>query len=129
MAESKASFSQLAATAKEFARRLLTIGENRLELLALEVQKDRGRLLNAFLLALGVAAFGLLASIPLTEAIVASLWAYSPVAILLTLTSLCSAAGVWPWQRLTGLLRDRQTFPATLGQLQKDRICLDESLA
>ncbi len=61
MEEASVSVSQLAASSKDFARRLLTIGENRLELLTVEVQEGRERLLQAFLLALGVAAFGLLA--------------------------------------------------------------------
>ena len=71
----------------------MTIGENRLELLTVEVQEERERLLHAFLLALGVAAFGLLAGITLTAAIVVLLWAWSPVAVLLTLTGLYGAAG------------------------------------
>jgi ElaB/YqjD/DUF883 family membrane-anchored ribosome-binding protein len=73
-------------TSKTFVRRLVTIGENRLELLAVEVQEERERLLHAFLLALGVAAFGLLAGLTLTAAIVVLLWAWSPVAVLLILT-------------------------------------------
>jgi len=48
-----------------FARRLLTIGENRLELLMVEAQGERERLLRAILLALGVLAVGLLAGITL----------------------------------------------------------------
>ena len=44
MEESTASFRQLAATSKHFARRLLTIGENRLELLTVEVQEESERL-------------------------------------------------------------------------------------
>ncbi|MEI9960904.1 MAG: hypothetical protein WDM76_07145 [Limisphaerales bacterium] len=44
MEEATASISQLATTSKHFARRLLTIGENRLELLAVEVQEERERL-------------------------------------------------------------------------------------
>ena len=59
--------AQLVATSKRFARRLLTIGENRFELLIVEVQEERARLLRAILLALGVAAFGLLAAIALTR--------------------------------------------------------------
>jgi hypothetical protein len=43
MEESTVSFRQLAATSKHFARRLVTIGENRLELLAVEVQEERER--------------------------------------------------------------------------------------
>jgi uncharacterized membrane protein YqjE len=129
MEESTASFRQLAATSKHFARRLLTIGENRLDLLAVEVQEERERLLHATLLAFGVAAFGLLAGITLSAAIVVLLWAYSPVAALLTLTGLYGAAGVCLCRRLTGLVRDWQMFSASLNQLQKDRTCLEKILA
>ena len=83
METSTVSLSQLATTSKQFARRLLTIGENRLELLAVEVQEERERLLHAFLLALGAAAFGLLAGVTLTAALVIWLWAW-PVTVLLT---------------------------------------------
>jgi uncharacterized membrane protein YqjE len=129
MEESAVSFTQLAATSKCFARRLLTIGENRLELLAVEVQEGRERLLHAFLLALGVAAFGLLASLTLTAAIVVLLWAWSHVAVLLILTGLYGAAGIFFYRRLTGLLRDWQTLSASLEQLRKDRACLEKILA
>jgi uncharacterized membrane protein YqjE len=107
----------------------LTIGENRLELLTVEVQEERERLLHAFLLALGVAAFGLLASLTLTAAIVVLLWQYSPFAVLLTLTGLYGVAAVCLYRRLTLLLRDWQTLSATLDQLRKDRACLEKTLA
>ena len=120
---------KLVETSKRFARRLLIIGENRLELLMVEVQEERERLRHAFLLALGVAAFGLLAGITLTAAIVVGLWAYSPVAVLLTLTGLYAAAGIYFFWRLTGLLRDWQMLSASLDQLRKDRACLEKTLA
>src|SRR5476649_1421860 len=102
------SFRKLATTSKHFVRRLATIGENRLELLAVEVQEERERILHAFLLALGVVAFGLLAGITLTAAIVVLLWAW-PLTILLVLTGIYGAAGLFLYQRLTGLLRNWQT--------------------
>ena len=129
MEESTVSFRQLAATSKQFAQRLLTIGENRLELLTVEVQEERERLLHAILLAFGVAAFGLLAGIALTAAIVVLFWAWSPVAVLLTLTVLYGAAGVYLWRRLAGLLRDWQTLSASVDQLRKDRACLENILS
>jgi uncharacterized membrane protein YqjE len=129
MDESTVSFRQLAATSKHFARRLLTIGENRLELLTVEVQEERERLLHAFLLALGVAAFSLLAAIALTAAIAVLLWQYSPFAVLLTLTGLYGVAAVCLCRRLTGRLRDWQTLSASLDQLRKDRACLEKNLA
>ncbi len=76
-----------------------------------------------------MAAFGLLAGITLTAAIVAWLWAWSHVGVLLILTGLYGAAGVCLWRQLTGLLRDWQTLSATLDQLRKDRLCLEKLLA
>jgi len=127
MEETTGSIQQLSMTWKRFARRLLTIGENRLELLTVEVQEESERLMQALLLALGVAAFGLLAGMTLTAAILVMLWAWSPVAALLTLTGLYGAAGFCLWRRLTGLLRNHQTLSASLDQLRKDRACLEKS--
>jgi uncharacterized membrane protein YqjE len=128
MEESSASFRQLAATSKDLARRLLTIGENRLELLTVEVQEERQRLLRAILLALGVAVLGLLAGMTLTAAIVVLLRAYSRAAVLLALTGLYGAAGVCLYWRLIGLLRGWEVLSASLDQLRKDRACLGKIL-
>jgi uncharacterized membrane protein YqjE len=128
MEESTSSFRPLAAASKLLARRLLTIGENRLELLTVEVQEERERLLQAFLLALGVAAFGLLASVTLTGLVVILLWDYSHWAALLVLTVLYGAAGICLYRRLAALLCDWQTLPASLDQLRKDRSCLEKLL-
>jgi len=128
MEDATFSFRQLAASAKDLARRLLTIGENRLELLTVEVQEERERLLRAFLLALGAAAFGLLAAMTLTALLVVLLWDCSHWAALLALTVLYGAAGAGLYRMLARLLRDWQTLPATLDQLRKDRVCLEEIL-
>ena len=122
-------FSRLASTSKLFARRLVTIGENRLELLTLEVQEERERLLHALLLALGVAVFGLLAGLALTAAIAVLLWAWSPLGAFLVLTVIYGAVGIYLYRRLAGFLRDWQTLPASLEQLRKDRACLEKILA
>ena len=129
MEESTVSFQQLATTSRRFTQRLLTIGGNRLELLAVEVQEERERLLHAFLLALGVAAFGLLGAMTFTAALVILLWPIAPVAALLVLTGLYGVAGGCLYRRLTGLLRDWQTLSASLDQLHKDRVCLEKLLA
>ena len=128
MESSASSVGQLVETSKRFARRLLIIGENRFELLIVEVQEERERLLRAILLALGVAAFGLLAAIALTATIAVLLWQYSPFAVLLTLTSLYGMTAVCLYRRLTRLLRDWQNLPATLDQFRKDRACLEKNL-
>ncbi len=129
METSTVSLGQLATTSKTLARRLLTIAENRLELLTVEVQEERERLLRAFLLALGVATFGFLAGLTLTAAIAVLLWAYSPLAVLLTLTGFYAASGIYLYRRLIGVMRNWQTLAASLDQLRKDRECLEKVLA
>ena len=129
METSTVSFNPLATTSKQVMRRLATIGENRLELLAVEIQEERERILHAFLLALGVAAFGLLAGVTLTAGIAVLLWTWSPLAVLFGLTAIYAAAGIYLYRRLTGLLRDWQTLAASLNQLRQDRECLERILA
>jgi uncharacterized membrane protein YqjE len=129
MEESTGSVRQLAAATRDVARRLLIIGENRLELLTVELQEERERLLRALLLALGVAAFGLLAGMAFTAAVVILLRAWPPAAVLLALTGVYGGAGVFLYCRLARLLRDWETLSASLDQLQKDRACLERMLA
>lgn len=125
MDESSDTLTQLATTSRRLVRRLLTIGENRLELLTVEVQEERERLLHAFLLSLCVAAFGLLAGITFTAAIAVLFWDCWPVVALAIMAILYGAAGFWVWRRLAALLGDWQTFSATMDQLRKDRACLE----
>ena len=122
------NFGPLVASSKRFTRRLLTIGENRLELMMVEVQEQRERLLHAILLALGAAAFGLLGGVTFTGLVVVLLWNVSHVATLLVLAGLYAAAAAWFYWRLTLFLRDWKNLPATLDQLRKDRECLEKSL-
>ena len=114
---------------RHFARQLLVIAENRLELLMVEVQEERERALRAILLALGVAVFGFLAGAALTVALVVMLWALSPIAVLLTLAVLYGAAAVFLYRQFAVLQRSWETLPATLDQLRKDRVCLENYLA
>jgi uncharacterized membrane protein YqjE len=129
MESTTASFAQLSAAARRVALRLATVGENRVELLAVEMQEGREHLLHALLLAVGVATFGLLAALTFTATIVVLLWAWSPPAVLFTLTVVYGASGFYLYRRLTGLMRKWQTLPATLDQIRKDRACLEKLLA
>jgi len=129
MESTTASFAQLSAAARRLALRLATVGENRVELLAVEMQEGREHLLHALLLAVGVATFGLLAALTFTATIVVLLWAWSPPAVLFTLTVVYGASGFYLYRRLTGLMRKWQTLPATLDQIRKDRACLEKLLA
>lgn len=74
----------LTTPSKSFARRLLTIGEDRLELLMVEVQEEREHLL----LTLGVALFAFLGGVARTTALVVLVSPLSLVGVLFTLTAL-----------------------------------------
>src|ERR1051325_10096857 len=117
------------AASKRFALRLITMGENRLELLMVEVQEERVRLLRAILLALGVVAFGFLAGAMLTGVAVVLFWTVSPIAVLLILACLYAVAAVILYRQLSVLLRGWESLPPTLDPLRKDRLCLEEILA
>ena len=119
---------QLVATSKRFARRLFTIGENRLELLILEMQEERQHLLRFLLLALGAAVFGILAGVALSVLIVVWLWTLSPAAALLVLIAFYSGKALCLYRRLAALRRDWRPLASTLDQLRKDRACLEKKL-
>jgi uncharacterized membrane protein YqjE len=126
MEQPTVNLADLAATSKRFAGRLITTGENRLELLMVEVQEERERLLRAMLLALGVAVLGLLGAMTFTAVIVILFWKFAPVAVLVMLTVLYGASAIYLYRRLNVLLRDWKSFPATIDQLRKDRACLEK---
>jgi len=116
------------ASPKHIARQLLVIADNRVELLMVEVQEERERLLRAILLALGVAVFGFLAGAALTVALVVMLWSLSPIAVLLALTLIYGVSAILLYRQFTMLQRSWETLPATLDQLRKDRACLENFL-
>ena len=116
------------ATSKRLVRRILTIFENRFELLVVEVQEERCRLMRAVSLVLGVAAFGLLTGVAFTGVVLVVFWNSSPITALLSLTGLYAAMAVILYWRFTLLLRDWQNLPATLDQFKKDRACLEKLL-
>ena len=128
MEPATANLAQLGSHSKRMAKRLLAIGENRLELLLVEVQEERNQLLQALVLVFGVAAFGFLAGVALTIVLVVLLWDLSPIWALVALTSLYSATAVFLYRRLMVLKRDWKTLPASLDQIRKDRECLEKNL-
>ncbi len=129
MNPSPVSFSRLSATARSLSKLLLTIGENRFELLTLEMQEERERLLHALFLTACVAVCGLLAGIAITAAAVVLLWDYAPVVVLLAFAGIYIIIGLCLLRRLAGELQNRQPLSASLDQLRKDRACLEKIIA
>jgi uncharacterized membrane protein YqjE len=112
---------------KRIAQRMFVIVENRLQLLMVEAQEERERVLLAILLALCTAVFGLLAGVTLTVVIALALWEHSHIIALVVLATLYSIAAVFFYQRLGRLQQDWETLPGTLEQLKKDRQCLEKT--
>ncbi|HAT11565.1 MAG TPA: hypothetical protein DCS97_13445 [Planctomycetes bacterium] len=124
MAETMDGCLQVAVTTRRIADQVLTIAENRLTLVTVEVQEERNRLLHALVLVLGIAGCGLLCGIAITAAIVLQGWAWSPLGVLLILAAgYASVAAALSWL-LTRHLRQWSPFAATLDQVRKDRVCL-----
>jgi len=117
----------LADASSRMAHWLFVTLENRLQLLLVEVQEERERMLRAMWLGLGAAVFGLLAGIALTVTIVLALWGHSPIIALLVLTAIYAIAAAFLYMRLSRLQRNWQTLPGTIEQLKKDRECLEKS--
>ncbi|MGE3309397.1 MAG: phage holin family protein [Limisphaerales bacterium] len=114
-----------AAAAKRLARGAFAILQTRFELLAVEIQEERERMLLALLLALGVVAFGFVAAVAATLGLAALLWSYSPVLAMVIPPAIHAALGAWLAWRLRTLVREWRTCPATIQQLKEDRECLN----
>lgn len=127
MESSSANGLHLGDATKRIAQRMFVIVENRLQLLMVEAQEERERALLAIWMALGAAAFGLLAGVALTITIAVAFLEHSPIIALLVLTALYVIAAIFFFRRLVHLQRDWQTLPGTLDQLRKDRECLEKT--
>jgi uncharacterized membrane protein YqjE len=128
MNEAAAPLSDIKTVSKRMAQRALDMGENRLQLLLLEVEEERERLLQAMLVALGVAAFGLLAGVALTISVLLLFWNWSPLLAMASLTIIYAAIALCFLMRLTRLRREWEAFSGSLSQLREDCSCLAEIL-
>jgi uncharacterized membrane protein YqjE len=124
-----AALAQFGANSKQLFRRVLAIGENRLDLLLVELEEERNQLLRALGLLIGVAVLSFLAGVALTLMIVVSLWNVSPIGALTGLACLYAGAAFFLYRRLLLLQRAWKILPATFDQLRKDRECLEKNLS
>jgi uncharacterized membrane protein YqjE len=103
---------------------LLATVQNRVELISVELQEEKCRLVEAILLAAGVAAFGILTLTLLTFTLVALLWDTARMVALVGLSVTYLAVTVAAWRALQARLRSPAAFAGTLEELKKDRSCL-----
>ena|SRR5579862_5032849 len=116
--------SEIKTLSRRLAKRALHLGENRLQLLLLEVEEERERLLQAILLGLGLAVFGLLAGMAFTVTVLLLFWSRSPLLAMALLTALYAGMAFFFNWRLARMRRDWKAFSGTLSQLREDCSCL-----
>jgi len=115
------------ASAKRFARLLLAVLSNRAELLLVEVQEERHRLLEILLLMAVLVVVGTVALTVVTFTLVILLWEQR-VWTLVILSLLYLGAGTAVFLQLRRRLRNWEAFSATLDEFEKDREWLKDHL-
>lgn len=124
-----ATMHEMAKTSRHVAQRLMAIGGNRFDLLAIELKEERDHIFHTALLALIITALGLLAGVTVTAAIVIALWTTSPTIVLLTLAGLYATVCLVLCHRLTVHLREWQSFADSLAECKKDQFLANELCA
>jgi uncharacterized membrane protein YqjE len=112
------------ASLREVAGSVVALARTRFELLAVELQQEKVRVLDLLLRAAVAAILALLALGTLTAGLIYLLWPLSPLAAFAGLTLLYGSGAAW---LLLGIRRELQRgpkpFAGTLAELEKDRAC------
>src|SRR6185295_18705518 len=104
---------------------LLGIAQNRVEIIAVEVREEQCRLVEAVLCAAALGALGTMALALLTLTFVLVFWEEGRVPALVALSTFFLAATGLAWRALRARMRNRTPFSGTLGEIRKDRQCLE----
>jgi uncharacterized membrane protein YqjE len=113
----------LAGAVKKILWRLLAIGQNRVELLMIEMQEERARAQTIVFLCAGVAVFGLLAVLTIT-AVIACAFASHLLLTLGILAGFYCIGAVFFYVKLSRMLQKWETFTDSREQFERDRECL-----
>lgn len=103
----------------------LSILQNRLELLQIELQEEKGRLIEILLLALATAVLGLMALLLVTATIIYCFWEIAPLAAFIGMSLFYVAGAASAFWMLRHRLKAHPPLAATLQELKKDRASLD----
>jgi uncharacterized membrane protein YqjE len=122
------SVTNLADSSQRLGRRILAICENRLQLLLVEAQEERERILRVIWMAMVGLTFAMLAGITITIIVAVAFWENHPIVALSILAVIYVIIAALFFGKLQQLQRDWQTLPATIEQLRKDQECLEKQL-
>jgi uncharacterized membrane protein YqjE len=126
MDEPGESTSGVFASLGRLLKTVLAIAQNRLELVLLEAQEERWRLIDALLLAGVVLILALMTLMAATITIVVLCISAHRLDLVLGLVLLYLAGTIFAGWRLHTRLKNWAPFSATLAELKKDKACLDE---
>jgi len=103
---------------------VLGLVQRRLEVIALDLQAEKTRVLDLLVRAAAMLVLGLLALVAATATIVVALWDTSPVLVLAVVTVLYGAgATILAWDIKRRLREGPKPFADTIEEFRKDREC------
>ena len=110
----------LMASVKRLLRSVAATIRNRVELLAVELQEERLRLVDALLLAAVIVVFGLLTLVMLTFTVLLLAGEEHRLAMAAVITGVYLLVTLGAFWRLRTKLKNWQAFSATRAELRKD---------
>ena len=117
--------SGLLGSLREFAEGLVGSAHDRLELLAVELQEEKHRLIQVFIWISAIVFLAMLATVFASLAIVVLLWDTSRVAVVCSLAAIYVVALVAAVLGFRNYLRRQPVpFAGTLTELRADRECI-----
>jgi uncharacterized membrane protein YqjE len=121
--EKKAGFI---ASFQRVLKTILAIAQNRVELLLVELQQERWRFFDALLLAGAALVLLSMTLSVVTLTLVFLCLEANRLDLLVVLMLVCLAGTIIAFWRLRARLKNWTPFSGTLGELKKDKACLDE---
>ena len=125
MDENENAPASLLETPRRLGATFLTILHNRLELLVVELQQERIRILEAILMVAVIATLGFVTLASVATAVIYLTWNKFGVDGLFVVGGLGLAGALVVLWRLWVRLKDWAFLPGTLNELKKDLECLD----
>jgi uncharacterized membrane protein YqjE len=125
MSETNGDEPGLIDSLKRVARTAAAITQNRLELLLVELQEERSRLMDMLLLAAAGIVCGLMTLIVATFTLVVVFWDGNRFGVLAALGIAYLAGAILAFWKLNLRLKGWETFSATLSEIKKDRAWLE----
>ena len=119
--------ANLAGAVKKVLWRLMAVGQNRAELLMVEMQEERARAQVVIFLGLGIAVFGLLATITIT-AVIACAFVNHLLLALGVLACFYGVGAVFFYLKLSRMLSRWEGFAGTREQFERDSECLKKAI-